>query len=340
MYHTKPACILLLHGLPPHALPFSAGALTGADSLFGVIPEAAVAAHIQPGHIYLPGMPEYVKTGVLWRAAPEAAGAHGLRGRELHDAAEYDVPAPTYLADQVTSTFALAWKLHADGLLPPWGAVLARRQTEGRGQMRRLWHSPPGNLYVTFRLPDDPNLLSGPASLLTGWLLTLAFMKLGISLLLKWPNDLVTLTHEKVGGILLEERGGVLLAGVGINLAHAPDAALLRRDAATPAGVLPLVKKGEIEGGSFRPAPFFLWRSLVSRVIVEYTSSVAGRSFSQVLAELSQSLAWRGERVAVTDTDGARCVGRYESLSPEGGILLRLENGSLRELQSGSLSRL
>ena len=63
------------------------------------------------------------------------------------------------------------------------------------------------------------------ASTVTGAMLAATLGKLGFAVRLKWPNDLVVQDGDapaKVAGILLEERAGVLLAGIGINVAWAP----------------------------------------------------------------------------------------------------------------------
>ncbi|MBD5539525.1 MAG: biotin--acetyl-CoA-carboxylase ligase, partial [Desulfovibrio sp.] len=64
---------------------------------------------------------------------------------------------------------------------------------------------------------------------------------LGWPVAIKWPNDLVLETHtgpRKVAGILLEERGGTLLAGIGVNVASHPPAETLRAGAALEAASL------------------------------------------------------------------------------------------------------
>ena len=308
---STPSCIALAAGLAPHAEPFSLDTLSGPESLLGDCGTA------------------------FFTAAPFTLGT--LPEGTKHFAGEgLSLPAPTYLAGAVNSTFSVAWKLVEDGMLPPWGAVLAQRQNAGRGQMRRAWHSPPGNLYVSFRLPDDPFFFSGPASLLVGYLLVSAFHDMGFPLMLKWPNDLLSAAQAKVGGILLEERGGVLLAGLGINILHRPEAGSLRKDSATPAGVL--VSASTLEKNPV-PAPFFLWQDLVGRVILAYEQKVAQRSFSELIPRLEPHLAWKGQQVVLSDTDGTRITGRYETLSSGGGLVLRMPDGQMRELYSGSLSR-
>ena len=108
------------------------------------------------------------------------------------------------------------------GLLAPWQSVLVSSQRQGRGQLRRNWVSPAGNIYAALRLPMQEPFASSAASTVTGAMLAAALGKLGFEVRLKWPNDLAVLdgdTPAKVAGILLEERAGVLLAGIGINVA-------------------------------------------------------------------------------------------------------------------------
>ncbi len=249
-------------------------------------------------------------------------------------AAFFRVPAPVYLCDEVSSTFSVAHTLAQKGVLPAWGAVLAASQTAGRGQFRRHWQSPRGNLYVTFRLPDTPFFQSDAAALVVGVLLAAAFSRLGCPVRLKWPNDLLNPQAGKAAGILVENRDGVMLAGVGVNLRILPEAEQLRRERATPAGLLLTGDKTPI-----LQAPFSLWQALVNEMIFAYSQSFA-QSTAKMLPELADPfLAWKGEAVTVTDTDGATLSGRLSGVSPNGGLLLQAFDGKTHEIFSGSLAR-
>jgi BirA family biotin operon repressor/biotin-[acetyl-CoA-carboxylase] ligase len=120
---------------------------------------------------------------------------------------------------------ALARAGEPDGL-----AVLARRQTQGRGSRGRSWESPPGNLYVSMLLrPTGDALEAGRWALLAGVALAEALEHRldGAKLQLKWPND-VLLAGRKLAGILIDSalhpdgRLEWLVIGFGANLVRAP----------------------------------------------------------------------------------------------------------------------
>ena len=108
-------------------------------------------------------------------------------------------------------------------------AVLAHRQTAGRGTRGRAWESPPGNLHLSLLLrPGGPGREVPQWSLLAAVALHTALAPLaGPGLTLKWPNDLL-LHGAKCAGILSEASLGPdgrldwLALGFGVNLARAP----------------------------------------------------------------------------------------------------------------------
>ncbi len=114
----------------------------------------------------------------------------------------------------------------ADGL-----AILARRQTAGRGTRGRAWAGAEGNLFLSVLLrPGGPMAGVGAWSLLAAVALAETVAPLlppDAALQLKWPNDLL-LQGGKLAGILLEcgadahGRLGWIGIGFGVNLRVAP----------------------------------------------------------------------------------------------------------------------
>jgi BirA family biotin operon repressor/biotin-[acetyl-CoA-carboxylase] ligase len=214
------------------------------------------------------------------------------------------------------------------GCFPVWASLVAVAQSRGRGQLRRSWHSPPGNLYVTFRLPEETLFLHEAAPLLTGYLVQQALERMGVSAKLKWPNDILLQQGRcgaKVGGLLLEAQGDLLLAGLGINLRVGPPASLLRDGSATPTTSL----------ASFDFAPLPFWLTLVSAVRECYARS-ARCSVQEVLARAEGVLAWKDIPVLAEERE-TRAPVRITGLGSRGELLLTGEGGKHFNVTSGSI---
>ncbi len=114
---------------------------------------------------------------------------------------------------------------------PGWGvAVGADHQRRGRGRRGRRWESPPEASLLLSAAWTPP--WPAAATPLATVALALAAAEAteeatGVAPGLKWPNDLVVPAGTgarpeepaKLGGVLGEARGGVVVAGVGLNLA-------------------------------------------------------------------------------------------------------------------------
>lgn len=104
-------------------------------------------------------------------------------------------------------------------------AVLAVRQTHGRGSRGREWQSLPGNLALSVVLRPSGSEV-GHWALLAAVALADALQAAPVRV--KWPND-VMLDGRKLGGVLVDTewapRGGLawLVIGFGANLRAAPD---------------------------------------------------------------------------------------------------------------------
>jgi len=233
------------------------------------------------------------------------------------------------------SSLDVAWTLAGAGLLAPFASVLAVNQRQGRGQLRREWSSPAGNIYAAWILPEAPNeQIAAMAPILVGACLAEALAERGFSAQVKWPNDLL-IEGSKVGGILLEERGGRTVAGVGLNCASAPDAASLRRDHAASATMLQAF-------GSV-PGAVTLWAGLVQSGQTCYRDSVMLSDTAERTRLTSRRLAWIGRKVVVRGAEADGFVARIEGLAEDGGLRLRRIDpvpGQELTLHCGSISLL
>ncbi len=122
-------------------------------------------------------------------------------------------PYSLHVYDEVTSTQDVARSLMGSGPV----AVVASRQSNGRGRSGAEWQTAPRAMALSVAFPQDAfpafdlNRLS---------LLPLVYGLAAATVIdagLKWPNDLL-LDERKVGGILVEVSAGMVVAGCGVNL--------------------------------------------------------------------------------------------------------------------------
>ena len=104
----------------------------------------------------------------------------------------------------------------------PEGLVLAaEEQTAGRGRLGRTWLSPPRaalTFSVLLRPAEVPPARRGWLPLLAGVATATAVRHVsGLDARLKWPNDLL-LGPRKLAGILAEQSGDAVIAGIGVNV--------------------------------------------------------------------------------------------------------------------------
>jgi BirA family biotin operon repressor/biotin-[acetyl-CoA-carboxylase] ligase len=106
-------------------------------------------------------------------------------------------------------------------------AVLADRQTEGRGRQGNRWESAAGTgLWLSAALRPLPGVPPGVVMQRAMAAAARVLDPEGRALGLKWPNDLVAWKDgrlRKLGGILGEQVGSRLILGLGVNLTSAPD---------------------------------------------------------------------------------------------------------------------
>jgi len=101
------------------------------------------------------------------------------------------------------------------------GLVCSALQTQGRGQHQRQWSSPEGNIYLS-TLIQSKTALHGRLALEVALNILQMPSLQGLSLQIKWPNDLYS-AQGKWGGILVEPLSPhQAIVGVGINLNTPP----------------------------------------------------------------------------------------------------------------------
>ncbi|TAE59893.1 MAG: biotin--[acetyl-CoA-carboxylase] ligase, partial [Bacteroidetes bacterium] len=109
--------------------------------------------------------------------------------------------------DEVDSTNNYAMQAIKQGLAPHGTVYFAQKQTQGKGQHGKTWHTEPGsNIIMSAVLqteqlpPQQPFLLSMAVAVACAEFLTLYTQS---DVCIKWPNDIYW-NDRKAGGILIE----------------------------------------------------------------------------------------------------------------------------------------
>ncbi|MBL4729826.1 MAG: biotin--[acetyl-CoA-carboxylase] ligase, partial [Sulfurimonas sp.] len=103
-------------------------------------------------------------------------------------------------------------------------AIVADAQTDGIGSRENSWNSLEGNLFLSFaielqNLPKDLKLES--ASIYFAYILKITLNSLNSEVWIKWPNDFYV-KEKKIGGMITNIVGNVLICGLGLNLKVQP----------------------------------------------------------------------------------------------------------------------
>ena len=247
-----------------------------------------------------------------------------VEGERLKAVWPRELPEPVFL-EETDSTNRVAKELARDGA-PHGTAVIAARQTAGRGRRGRSFFSPEGGIYlsVILRLP----LMPGQRGLITPMAAVAVCESIetlcGVTCGVKWVND-VLLGGKKLCGILAEGAGEAVILGAGINYRrpeegfppelrdiacalYPPEGGRVSEERLTAGIVSALVRESEK-----LPDPAFLERYRAKSVLLS-------------------------EEITVYPTGGEPYAAKAVRIDGAGRLVVRKEDGSLAALDSGEVS--
>jgi BirA family biotin operon repressor/biotin-[acetyl-CoA-carboxylase] ligase len=231
--------------------------------------------------------------------------------------------------DTIDSTNAYCLRHAAE--LAAGTAVVADRQTQGRGRRGRVWVSPPGNLFLSILLrPPFGRLDLSLTPLVAGLAVWETVRRFGVdNAWLKWPND-IWVGSRKLAGILCEtgvaDGQEVLVVGIGINV-NMSRAAL--KDVDRPATSLYVETGSKIDR-----------QGLVQYLLDDWSSrfhTAQAEGFEALLPAWQQADGLLGHPVCIEA--GARTVcGRVTALRSDGCLSITRGDGELEVVASGEVS--
>ena len=257
---------------------------------------------------------------------PDLLTAEGISAMLPLELAQLDLR----VFDEIDSTNLEAKRLAMTGLSRC--AVIADRQTAGRGRLGRSFYSPPGcGIYTSLLLRPRPDQLADVTLLTTaaGVAVCRALQKAaGVQAEIKWVNDLYL--NGKICGILTEgvtdfESGMIesIVIGYGVNF---------RDDAHLPEELRPIV------GSVFGAEPPTVTRSaLAAAMLAELLPLAEDLSSRSFLPEYRRRSMLLGREIVFSHA-GGRFAAVAERIDDNGGLVVRLPDGSRETLRSGEVS--
>ena len=184
----------------------------------------------------------------------------------------------------------------------------------------------PGDVLAAWMIPrPQDEQMNNLLSLVLGLCIARFLQGLGAEIKIKWPNDLIH-QEKKAGGILIEEKRGQLVAGIGLNLAGSPDPSGMREQSPVEPGHL-----GEPFRSCTSPE---LWAQLVYTAHIWYEDLLCNFSLIDFILEINSNLWLMGEKVRVLSSTET-VEGVLMGIGQHGGIILETSTGRL-ELTQGS----
>lgn len=207
--------------------------------------------------------------------------------------------------------------------------VIAESQTQGRGRLGRLWHSPKyKGLYFSIILKPRISLNRAPIITLLAGVSICEAVKESTSLdaQIKWPND-VMLHNKKLGGILTEIKAEVdeisfAVIGVGLNI-NTDKKSLI-------SGAISLSQ--EIKEGLSR---LQIFQNILNRLEVNYLlfHKKGPLAVTDKWRQLSVTL---GKRVKVY-SHKEHIEGEAVDIDSDGGLLVRRDCGLTQKVTAGDV---
>lgn len=224
------------------------------------------------------------------------------------------------------------------GMGVPHGyAVVAGRQTAGRGRLGKLWQSPAGHgLYCTIVLrPCLDTRDYAKITLIAGLAVTFVLEEIcDLNIELKWPND-IYIAGRKCGGILVETSSlqdnaaqHFVLVGIGLNV---------NGDLAAFPGTLQRTATSLfIETGKEQDVLIILGK--IRTRLLQLLSQLVQEGFAGMLEQWRKRDMLEGKWMSWLTPVGDVVYGESLGVDNSGILMIRDREGRIHEVLSGDLS--
>jgi len=213
--------------------------------------------------------------------------------------------------------------------------VIAEKQRQGRGRLKREWLSPPGGLWMSVILePEMPTRMVTLLPFVAALAICHAIRQCtGLDAKLKWPND-VMISGKKVAGILLDisaeaEHVNYSVIGIGIN-ANIDSSSISARFA----GEMPRITSISDDLGKD------VSRLELARTVLENLekrlSDLTDDNVAAILKEWEANADMLGRLVKVMQNGRMVCQGVARGVADDGSLIIQEESRKVK-IASGDI---
>jgi BirA family biotin operon repressor/biotin-[acetyl-CoA-carboxylase] ligase len=209
---------------------------------------------------------------------------------------------------------------------PLW--IAARAQTEGRGRRGRAWTTQDGNLAASLLIAVNvPLSMAATLGFVAGLALWRAIENCtqGLSIALKWPNDLLA-SDRKLAGILLESETidghAAVVIGMGVNVVSAPS------DVPFPAQSLAALQQVT--------SAEHVFAELSDAWIESYALWDNGRGLEAIRSQWLSRAAGLNRDISIRTGDTV-LNGIFRTLDEQGRLILQTADGTLVPVTAGDV---
>ena len=231
--------------------------------------------------------------------------------------------------EQVDSTNTWAKNNYKNFDLSKITRITADTQSNGRGQFKRTWLSPKGNIYLTYFFTVKKNAVD-LSNLPQIFCVSLAKLmeKKNLQPQIKWPNDI--LIHEKkIAGILCEtldfntEVGVALGIGINVNM---------------PNDLLDTIDQPATSFLNEKGAPFSIETLIqtLENFFLEDLELYLQEGFAPFYKTYDSLLLYKESPITIKHPEKS-IQGVLHSLSPDGRLNIQLPSGEIQTVHSGEV---
>ncbi len=216
-----------------------------------------------------------------------------------------------------------------------FSACLAEKQTQGRGQFQRVWHSPfAENIYLSLCYYSSKPLLSlSGLSLVVGYAICKVLntqFAFDEPALIKWPNDILC-KNSKLAGLLIETKkmpNGLhrIVMGIGLNVNMQHDTNQLISQSWT--SLIQLTGASQDRN--------MLCAKLINQVRA-FIPVFEKEGFTNFAPLWNQYNAFHHKEIQLRHNQ-IKTIGKCAGVSPKAELMLELKNGEVNYFSSGEIA--